>query len=330
MPQINGQEVGPTGFGLMGFTWRASPPPLEQSIAAMKAALEAGCNFWNGGEFYGPAEYNSLVLLEKYFERYPEDASKVVISIKGAVGPHGHQPDGSPAEIRRSIDGILRQLNGRKKLDIFECARRDPKTPMSVTFGCMQTEYIDRGLLGGISLSEVAASTIHEAVKVTKVVAVEVELSLWATEVLANGVAAACAEHNIPLVAYSPIGRGMLTGLYKKHSDIPADSSLHRYPRFSPENFDVNLQLVHQVEEIARRKKECTPAQLAISWTRCLSRRPGMPLIIPIPGATTVERVRENSRHVELTSGEMDEIDATLQKFEIKGERYPDYVPVNT
>ena len=136
-----------------------------------------------------------------------------MFSVKGAVGPQGRQPNGSPEEIRRSIDFTIAQLKGRKKLDIFECARRDPNVPLEVTFGVMQKEYIDKGLLGGISLSEVRADTIHEAVKVAKIVAVEVELSLWATDVLTNGVAAACAQYNIPLVAYSPIGRGVSVSL---------------------------------------------------------------------------------------------------------------------
>jgi pyridoxine 4-dehydrogenase len=173
-------------------------------------------NFWNGGEFYGTPEYNSMTLLEQYFTQYPEDAEKVVLSIKGALGPK-LGPDGSAEGVRRSIDSVLKQLNGRKKLDVFECARRDPTVPMEVTFGVMQ-EYIDKGLLGGISLSEVSASTIHEAVKHAKIVAVEVELSMFAPDVLTNGVAAACAQHNIPLVAYSPIGRGVSPPLPPNHA----------------------------------------------------------------------------------------------------------------
>lgn len=191
-----------------GLTWRPKPCPQEQAFEAMRAALAAGCNFWNGGDFYGKPEYNSLVLLERYFAKYPEDADKVVLSVKGAVGPTGAKPDGSAEEINRSINGILKQLNGRKRLDLFECARRDPNTPMEVTFGAMQ-KFIDEGKLGGISLSEVNAQTIHAAVKITKVAAVEVELSLFSTEVLENGVVAACAQYDIPLIAYSPIGRGV-------------------------------------------------------------------------------------------------------------------------
>ncbi|KAL0474590.1 NADP-dependent oxidoreductase domain-containing protein [Neurospora intermedia] len=328
MPQLVGKEVGPTGFGLMGFTWRPNPVPQEQAFATMRAALSHGLNFWNGGEFYGQPPYNSPILLERYFSQYPEDADKVVLSIKGCGGVDGMHPDGSATEVRRSLDTVIKQLNGRKKLDIFEAARRDPKVDMEETFGVMQ-EYIDKGLLGGISLSEVSAETIHKAVKITKVVAVEVELSLFATEVLDNGVAAACKEYGIPLIAYSPLGRGILTGQIKSRDDLSTFPMLLHFPRFSEENFDINLQLVRQVEEMAK-KKGCTPAQLAISWTRCLSRRPGMPEIIPIPGATTVERVNENAVFVELTDQEMDEIDATLAKFDVKGARYPDWIPTDT
>ncbi|KXX82875.1 Pyridoxal reductase [Madurella mycetomatis] len=323
MPQINGQEVGPTGYGLMGFTWRADPPPQEQAFEAMRTALKNGMTFWNGGEFYGTPEYNSMTLLDRYFAQYPDDAAKVVLSIKGCIGPNG--PDGSPEGVRRSIDNVLRQLNGRKKLDIFECARRDPNVPMETSFAVMQ-EYIDKGLLGGISLSEVAAPTIHEAVKHAKIVAVEVELSVFNPDVLTNGVAAACAQYNIPLVAYSPLGWGILTGRFRSPDDIP--EHLRRFERFSLENFPNNLQLFNLVNDLAN-KKGCTPAQLALSWVRSLSRRPGMPVIIPIPGATTATRVDENAQHVDLTDAEMDEIDEIIAKFEVKGARYWAGAPVS-
>lgn len=136
-------------------------------------------NCWNGGEFYGPPDNNSLVLLEKYFEKYPEDADKVFISIKGGVNPATHKVDGSPENTRRSLDNSIAQLKGRKKIDLFEFGRRDPEVPMSVTFGVIEKEYIQTGKLGGISLSEVSAETIHEAVKYAKIAAVEVELSMY-------------------------------------------------------------------------------------------------------------------------------------------------------
>ncbi|KAI1334988.1 voltage-gated shaker-like K+ channel, subunit [Xylariaceae sp. FL0016] len=327
MPQLVGQEVGPLGYGLMGLTWRYNPCPQEQAFEAMRTALKQGMNFWNGGQFYGPEERNSLVLLEQYFEKYPEDANKIVLSIKGGVDLKTLKADGTPEGTRRSMDACLAQLKGRKKLDIFEFARRDQDVDMKITFDTLQKEYIDTGKLGGISLSEVRVETIHEAVKHAKIVACEVELSLFSTDVLENGIAAACAQYNIPIVAYSPIGRGMLSGNIKTLDDIPKE--LKHFPRFSPENFDANLKLVHQVEELAK-QKGCTPAQLAIGWVLAVQKRPGMPTIIPIPGATTKARVEENSKAVDLTDDEMAQIDATLAKFTTAGARYDAHTATNT
>ncbi|EJT69288.1 pyridoxal reductase [Gaeumannomyces tritici R3-111a-1] len=329
MSNINGQEVGPIGYGLMGLTWRATPVPEEQAFEAMKTALDGGCNFWNGGVFYGTPSYNSMVLLERYFAKHPEDADKVVLSIKGGIDVTTLVPDGSAEGVRRSIDSCLAQLKGRKKIDVFECARRDAKVPLSETLGTIQREYVETGKVGGVALSEVSAATIHEAVKVTKIVAVEVELSLWSLDVLHNGVAAACAQHGIPLVAYSPLGRGFLTGQVKSAADLPEGDFRHHLPRFQKENMDANAGLLATVQELAS-KKSCTPAQLAINWVRCLSERPGMPRIIPIPGATAGSRVKENSTLVELTDADMSEIQEAISKFEVKGNRYPDGALVNT
>ncbi|KAK8053644.1 hypothetical protein PG996_012945 [Apiospora saccharicola] len=325
MPQLVGKEIGPIGFGLMGLTWRANPCSEEQAFETMRTALKNGMNFWNGGEFYGTPEYNSLQLLDRYFAKYPEDAEKVVLSIKGGMGKSG--PDGTPEGVRRSLDNCLKLLKGRKKIDIFEYARRDHNTPLEVTFGVIDKEYVQTGKIGGISLSEVKASTVHEAVKITKIVACEVELSLFATDVLDNGVAAACAEHGIPLVAYSPLGRGILTGQIKSLDDIPQDSMLRHFPRFQPDTFPINIQLAHQVEEMAK-KRGCNSAQLAINWTRAVSKRPGMPVVIPIPGATTADRVDENARVVDLSEQDMKELDETLSKFTPAGERYPPSIPM--
>lgn len=135
-------------------------------------------NFWDGGEFYGTPEYNSLVLIERYLEKYPEDADKIVLSIKGGMDVKTKHIDATAEGTRRTLDNSLAQLKGRVALDIFEFGRRDPNVPMEVTFGVMNQEYVQTGKLGGIALSEVRAETIHEAVKHTKVSAVEVELSL--------------------------------------------------------------------------------------------------------------------------------------------------------
>lgn len=123
----------------------------------------------------------------------------------------------------------------------------------------------------------------------------------------------------------------MLTGEFKKFDDVPQDSLLRQFnfPRFQKDNFEKNLQLVEKVEEIAKEKR-CTPAQLAINWTRALSRRPGMPTIVPIPGATTVARVEENSKLIDISDDEMARIDAILAKFTPAGERYPAVIATNT
>jgi pyridoxine 4-dehydrogenase len=285
----------------------------------MKAALEAGCSSWNGGEFYGTPEYNSLHLLNRYFSKYPEDAEKVVLSIKGGLGPDW-QPNGTPEAVRRSVDACLEGLGGKKFMDMFECARVDPKTPIETTIGVL-AEYVKAGKVGAISLSEVRAETIRRAHKVHPIAAVEVELSLWATEPLSNGIVATCAELGIPIIAYSPIGRGFLSGQVKSLDDIPEGDFRRILPRFQPENFAKNLELVHELEKLAK-DKGCTPAQLAISWVRSLSETEDRGVIIPIPGATTAERVRENAKHVTLTKEDLAAIGELLSKVEVVGGRY--------
>lgn len=235
----------------------------------MKASLESGCNFWNAGEFYGTPEYNSLHLMEKYFTKYPEDASKVILSIKG--GLNNMVPDGSPEGIRKSVENCLTLLKGKKSIDIFEMARVDKKTPLETTFKALE-EYVKAGKIGGVALSEVNATTIKKAVGITKIVAVEVEVSLFTTHIFDNGVAAACAEHNIPIVAYSPLSRGFLTGELKSPDDIPEGDFRKMMPRFQPENFHINLEIVDEVKKLAK-QKGCTTPQIAINWVRCQSEK---------------------------------------------------------
>lgn len=209
MVEIAGKKVGSTGFGLMGMTWRQNPQPFEESFKTMKAALEGGSNFWNGGEFYGTLEHNSLHLLRDYFTKYPEDADKVVISIKGGAKPGQLEPDGSRENVHRSINECLRLLDGKKFLDTFECARVDPNVPIEDTISYI-AEFVKAGKLGGISLSEVGPQTIRRAAKVHPIAFVELEFSLYCTDILHNEIAKTCGELNIPIVAYSPLGRGFL------------------------------------------------------------------------------------------------------------------------
>ncbi|EGR44709.1 uncharacterized protein TRIREDRAFT_5812 [Trichoderma reesei QM6a] len=329
MVQFLGKEVGPIGFGLMGLTWRADPPPLEQALAVMKAAVENGQTLWNGGEFYGTPEYNSMTIIKAYFEKYPEDADKVVLLMKGGVNTKILKPDGSPEGIRRSLDNILAQLGGVKKIDGFCCARRDPEYPLSVTFGVIQKEYIDTGKVGAIYLSECGVHTIQEATKVADIAAAEVELSMFTPDILRNGIAAALKERNIPIIAYSPLGRGLLTGQYKTLQDVKKLGFVSTYPRFQPAQLEHNLELVEKVEQFAR-EKGCTPGQLAINWVRSMSSDPKLPLVVPIPGSATVERVEENAKLVELTKEELDTLNGLVNSFETAGGRYPPQAPINT
>jgi pyridoxine 4-dehydrogenase len=320
-----GKPIHDLGFGLMGLTWRKNPVSQEQAFATMKAALASGANFWNGGEIYGNSSRNSLHLLQEYFDKYPEDREKVVISIKGGCVKDELKPDGSADNTKRSIQECIDVLGkSGKKLDIWESARVDPGTPIEVTVRAAK-EFVDAGKIGGIGLSECSAETIRRAAAVTKIAAVEVEFSLWATEIEENGVADTCAELGIPIVAYSPLGRGFLTGQIRKFEDLPEDDLRRHMPRFAPDNFPKNLKLVEELETIGKRKG-CTSGQVGISWIKAKSATGGLPTIIPIPGATTVERVKENFHTVDLGENDVKEIDSLLAGFEIAGGRYPEHM----
>jgi pyridoxine 4-dehydrogenase len=182
-------------------TWRPEPLPDEQCFAAIKAALESGCNYMNGGEFYGPPDNNSLTLLKKYYEKYPEDQGKIVLNIKGCIDLAKHRPDSSPSGVKTSVENSVRQIGGKGRIDQFEPARKDPDTDIETTLAALQ-EQVNAGNIGGITLSEVSAATIRRAARVAKIEGVEVELSLWSTDPLENGVAQACAELDIPIIAY--------------------------------------------------------------------------------------------------------------------------------
>ncbi|KIW06259.1 uncharacterized protein PV09_02731 [Verruconis gallopava] len=315
--KLVGKTVGTTGFGLMGLSWRAKPQPIEDSIAVMKAALNAGANFWNGGTFYGTPEYNSAHVLKAYFDKYPEDASKVVISIKGGHGKAGI--DGSPENMRREVDNFYSIVGDRCKIDIFECARVDPKVPIETTVGAL-AELVKEGKIGGVGLSECKADTIRRAAKVTRIASVEVEFSLFSVDILTNGVADACAELGIPIVAYSPLSRGFLTGELRKFEDLPEDDMRRHYPRFQPENFDNNLKLVDEVMKIAN-AKGCSASAVAIGWVKAHSGHPAE--IIPIPGTTKPKRLEENMQDAKLTSEDIKQLNEAVKKCEVLGGRYP-------
>ncbi|KAJ5489311.1 Pyridoxal reductase [Penicillium diatomitis] len=321
MPTLVGKEIGPIGYGTMRMTWQPEPPSQEVCFETLNKTLELGANCWNAGELYGTPEYNSLHLLNKYFSKYPQNADKVVLSIKGGLKPGELAPDGSEKNLRRSVDECLRVLDGKKTIDIFQAARQDPNYPVEHTIEVL-AKYVQEGKIGGIGLSEVDAETIRRAHKVHPIAAVEVELSLWSTDPLENDIAKTCAELNIPLVAYSPLGRGVLTGSLTSAEDIPEGDFRRHLPRFQGENFQHNLKLVKEVKNLAT-GKNVTPGQIALAWVRTLSNKPGMPTVIPIPGGTTVDKVIQNMSGVDaLTDEDMAEIDAILKQHTMAGTRY--------
>jgi pyridoxine 4-dehydrogenase len=175
--------------------------PQEETHAAMRAAIQTGCTIWNGGLFYGTPTHNSLTILRNYFQKYPEDAAKVELNIKGCMKPGVMLPDGTREGVMRDVKICLDLLPPEiKKIDMFEPARIDKAVPLEETFHALK-ECQDKGWIGGVALSEVGAETIKAANKIVKIVAVENELSLWETSALTNGVVETCADLGIPLHA---------------------------------------------------------------------------------------------------------------------------------
>jgi pyridoxine 4-dehydrogenase len=335
---VAGKQAGPIGFGLMGTRSTPSPqtvattklifsagltrpPPLPYNEASkvMKEALDRGANFWNGAQFYGPPTANSLQLLNHYFTTYPEDRDKVVLSIKGAFSLAG--PDNSTTGIRKSVDNCLEILDGKVFLDIFLPGRIDPQVPIEETVRAL-AEYVKVGKIGGYGLSECSAETIRRAHVVHPISAVEIELSLFSTDTLRNGVAQTCSELKIPLVAYSPLSRGFLTGQINKLDDIPENDARRRFPRFQPDVFDLNLKLAKEVEQLAT-KTGYTMPQVAIAWITAQTKKMNNP-VIPIPGCTTVARVEENLTQVSLNKQDFDELSQMVEKMTVHGDRYPE------
>ncbi|KAF2656781.1 Aldo/keto reductase [Lophiostoma macrostomum CBS 122681] len=324
MPTILSREVGPIGYGLMSLTMGApaSLPSEEQAFAALRTAADSGSIVWDGAEFYGAPSYNSLVLLNRFFTKYPEYADKVVINIKGAMKPNW-TPDGTSENIRRSVENCVDVLGPKGNIHMFECGRRDMKVPLEDQITTLKT-LVEEGKIGSVALTEVNANTIREAAKMVKISAVEVELSIWNTGPLKNGIVQACAELDIPILAYSPLGSAMLTGTLRSPVDIPEGDHRRMFPKYQDGNFQQNVKLVNELGKVAT-QRGCTVGQVALGWLVALSRRPDMPTIIPIPGSKSVEHVKENAVVVDLTNTEMDRIDAIISDYAVVGDRFPSY-----
>ncbi|KAH8892857.1 Aldo/keto reductase [Thozetella sp. PMI_491] len=309
----------------MGLTWRDVMTPDEQAFAAMSAAIANGAVFWSTCEFYGkPDPTAGLQLVRRYFEAHPENAAKVTLFVKGCADLQTLAPTNTRDGVRKSVENCLAVLGGAKAIDIFGPTRADASVPLVETLGALG-ELVKEGKIGGVGLSEVGAATLEKAHAIHPISMIEVEFSLWTSEILTNGVAAMAKRLGVPIVAYSPLGRGYLTGQIRSASDIPAGDIRHFLDRFQGENLDKNFALVRRLQEVAAAKK-VTPAQLALAWVRAVSNSEQAGTIIPIPGATTAARVEENSKSVTLSAEEKAQLDAIISSATVHGKRYNDFL----
>lgn len=293
--------------------------PDEETFKVLKTALSVGMNLWNGADYYGTPENNSLHLINRYFALYPEDTERVVFTVKtGMIDRRSLKMDCSPAGLRESFEKANKILDGKKKIDVFGIARIDPNIPVEESMKALD-EMRNESKFSGIELSEVSADTIRRASNVAKVDMIESEASLWSPEVFENGVAGTCAELGIIFVAHTPLGFGMLAGQIKSLDDLPQDSLLRYLPRYQPDTFPINIKLVVAVEKLAK-QKQCTTAQLALSWLKYHTQRGG-PFVVPIAGARSEARVLENARTVELSDKDLEGITQIMNSFPIEGYR---------
>lgn len=261
--------------------------------------------------------------MNRYFTAYPEDADKVVFCLKtGVVDMRTFSMDVSPKFLRSSLDSALQILDGKKKIDIFGPCRVPPTPDVTIEDSVLAcAEFVKEGGIGGIQLSEVKAETIRRAAKVAKIEMVEVEASLWSTDIFQNGVLETCAELDIVISAHTPLGAGMLTGKIKSLEDMRGHHK--NFPRWQGENFQKNLQLVEELEKLST-KKGCTTAQLSLSWLKKDNGKKGSAWIVPIFGASSEGRIKENCAKIDFSKEELKEIGSILENFPIVGTRYPE------
>ncbi|KAK3677051.1 hypothetical protein LTR78_003256 [Recurvomyces mirabilis] len=316
---IAGKPCGRVGFGMISLM-HPGCISTEDAVEVLKAALESGSNLWNAGERYGTAEYNSLHLIKAYFTKYPEDADKVIVTVKFCLDSRKGLAFVDAESVKKAMDRCLAILDGKCRVDVFQPGRLSHDVPVEETVGAL-VEYVKAGKIGAVGLSECSGESIRKAASVTPIALVEVELSLFETGIYHNGVADACKENKIPILAYSPLSRGFLNGQIRKHEDMAKTDYRHFFPRFAKENFDNNVQLVDVADAVAK-QKGCSIVQVALAWVCQQKDVIGVP-VDPIPGTMSIDRLKENSTEVALTKEELGQLDDVLTNVEIKGARYP-------
>jgi aryl-alcohol dehydrogenase-like predicted oxidoreductase len=308
-----GLEVSALGLGCMGMSEFYGTPDEDEAIRTIHRALELGVNFLDTSDMYGPLTNERLV-----GRAIADRRDQVVLATKFGIvrdpdDPRNRRIDGSPEYVRTAVDASLQRL-GVDHIDLYYQHRVDPSTPIEETVGAMK-ELVDAGKVRHIGLSEAAPETIRRAHAVHPVTAVQSEYSLWSRDI-EDDVLPTLRDLGIGLVAYSPLGRGFLSGAIRSLDDLEETDFRRFSPRFQGDNFDRNLELVERISELAA-EKGVTPSQLALAWV--LSKGED---IVPIPGTKRVERLEENvaAVDIQLTDEERERIAAALP--EPAGDRY--------
>jgi len=312
----SGLEVSAIGLGCMGMSEFYGPSDDASSIGVLHHAIDLGVTFWDTADMYGTGRNEQLVGRALRGRR-----DRVVLATKFALqrGPDGSfiGISGRPEYVRAACDASLTRL-GVDHIDLYYQHRVDPQVPIEDTVGAM-AELVRAGKVLHLGLSEAGAATLRRAAAVHPIAALQSEWSLWSRDI-EDEVVPTCRELGIGLVAYSPLGRGFLTGAIRSLDDLAGDDWRRTTPRFEAANLERNLSLVARVERLAA-DKDCTPAQLALAWVLAQG-----PDVVPIPGTRSRSRLAENAAaaDVSLTAAELGAIDELIPKDAAAGTRYPE------